>query len=116
MPALGGAIASAVTPVATTDGGAADHAFALGPDGTVWHSARRDDDSWNGWGSLGGDSSTVPLAIVRKTPLAAALMSVLVLGASDGMLYLKPQERHANGSVTWAPWRSLGGPAEAFAC
>lgn len=102
---LGGVLASA--PVAAEEAASGEqHLFALGPDGTTWHRAA----SAGGWTSLGGEAVTVPLAAIRPD----GLLSVVV-GGSDGHLYVKPMVR-ANGTVGWGVWASLGGPVNMFAC
>ena len=127
---LGGALAS--SPSATEDDLGVMHVFGLGPDGTIWHNARRAQPerarvyelvesaffgsapplttAWMGWGSLGGDAFTAPLSTRRQD----GLISVIV-GGSDGFLYVKTQERNGN-STNWGAWHALGGPVKAFAC
>ena len=123
---LGGVLASA--PTAAEDAAGRLHVFGLGPDGTAWHRTLASPDTAAAprppsdgeapslvtslppslWGSLGGELNSVPLAALR----ADGTVSVVV-GGTDGSLYLKSQQQHG---ADWGEWRSVGGPIRTFAC
>ncbi|MFF7176950.1 hypothetical protein [Streptomyces sp. NPDC008121] len=78
---------------------------AIGNDGNIWHTLRRGDGTWSGWGTPAGVSGgAMGASAVALTGLPDGSAQVAAVGR-DG--YVHHAARHADGG--WTPFLRVGG-------